>query len=569
MAPRSTPYLTLSAALLALGCDPQQINPRYQALPRPPVADPVSDDLVVIADTHLHNVLSEPFALDSDLVKHVVRVAIRPPQLDLFAPDLLRFARQLARGAPLVLLGDSIDLGCAGEWSRFVQTMESVPNAGEWIFVPGNHDSYFFGNAEAIGNEWERACANADGPMHKDKLVESYLGVLRQRKDAVGRQLDDWAKAKPTPLFDNVYQWSFKPEASQRPTLVGVAYSIDPIEKWKSFIVQKLDIDYRGSAPHDCRQRHDCGAGYDCRAGACVAVAPPTRIGAILIDSANYTRSPELVPGLIHKNAGISGEVTDAQRKVIERWLDEADKSGELIIAMSHHPFNSLDCKTRQLIERHLKSGRIILYVSAHTHVGQWITHGDGWPELNIGSLLDGPSEFRHLQVQKDESGKLVVQSRLERLEEKLWHRVQGTPSCRSEWIPQPGDDDAFLPYWNDYSPVADHARNQMLDTLLRSYRKLFERMPALPPSIPQTVCGKSSTEIAQCIDGALTDEKKRIPALKALREIDEARGPILCADKVQCEWRDYRLCQALEASKYFSIGAQTLTVRDELLQLP
>ena len=71
-----------------------------------------------------------------------------------------------------------------------------------------------------------------------------------------------------------------------------------------------------------------------------------------------------------------------------------------------HCPYGTLLPDALKALSSMLKKYREPLYASAHTHNGEYIARGgsqgsEGWLELNIGSIVDWPIEFRTLSVKE------------------------------------------------------------------------------------------------------------------------------------------------------------------------
>ncbi len=108
------------------------------------------------------------------------KVAIRPPQLDLFGQDVMREMLTMTDGFVLHL-GDACDVSNTGEFGRFAWDMQLATDG--WAMTPGNHDGFFFGNSsrtrDTLLEEWERAAEiyEYDGVtidsdlMQKDRVV--------------------------------------------------------------------------------------------------------------------------------------------------------------------------------------------------------------------------------------------------------------------------------------------------------------------------------------------------------------------------------------------------------------
>jgi hypothetical protein len=152
-----------------------------------PVAPPVR--LFLVADTHLHELAGARTGVQLDLADALVRVAVRPVELDLLSGfTLMRFARARAElaaklGAPLpwAHLGDDGDLGCTSELER-MGTFVGLFGEPPLVLVPGNHDSAFVGNF-AWHAAWDGACAPS--PRSTKTVGDALLRAHSPQSDVV------------------------------------------------------------------------------------------------------------------------------------------------------------------------------------------------------------------------------------------------------------------------------------------------------------------------------------------------------------------------------------------------
>lgn len=159
-----------------------------------------------ISDSQFHNYLTDSDIFRSNLADKAISVAIRPPLLDLFAQDLFVYAMEkYSKNNYVIHLGDAINISCRSEWKRFEEAMNNKINNG-WVMLPGNHDSFFFGNTLSVSNvsnspllkSWKDACNIVYPPLKKeisknliftkDLFVKNYYrNLLNQGKE---NQLD-------------------------------------------------------------------------------------------------------------------------------------------------------------------------------------------------------------------------------------------------------------------------------------------------------------------------------------------------------------------------------------------
>jgi hypothetical protein len=304
-------------------------------------------------------------------------------------------------------------------------------------------------------------------------------------------------------------------EGGARSTLRGIAWDIrEPERGYESYVVQWIDLTVRPSFP----------------------------VGAILLDTASYGFRPALLPP--HRNAGLTGDITPEQVSQVECWLAGADPSTTWAL-MGHHPFDALTRSGRTLLDELRTLIGCRLYVSAHTHSGRYIVHGkpdddrapdledpDAWIELNVGSILDWPQEYRRLSFFRyadfeREGDPVRVGFRSERstLREELEIEL-GNPSWQ-EWLPAPDEPDYSLRYARLDSLGAGDAEIVLKDGLLGLHRRLlrlFATDTASPVPWPQGLEGDEEVidEITRLLRSSSLQEKTSF--LLELRKFEQER---------------------------------------------
>lgn len=174
--------LLTAATLAGAACEgPPSLDGSWSIPPQePPRGEPASLDVVIIADNQIHHLYGDPVWLRSGFTNQFVSVAIRPVQLDFYAPAILRWTvENFGDRHPIIHLGDALNAGCIWEWKTFLAIMNQTGRG--WVMAPGNHDSYYFGNGHFAPDDWLRVCDTGDGEdgrMTKDRLVERYLRAL-------------------------------------------------------------------------------------------------------------------------------------------------------------------------------------------------------------------------------------------------------------------------------------------------------------------------------------------------------------------------------------------------------
>lgn len=163
-----------------------------------PSSGRAAGDVLVIADTHAsnpfsrHATMSDNVDFSDTLVTHV---AVRPTQMDMWGPSLLRGLLERNQDVTLIVhLGDVANMACGSEFARFAAVMRGQERP--WVLAPGNHDSLMMGNwgeDSFEGPYWAEACRQPndevdDDHMNKNDFIEAYAAAqgweLPPRPDA-------------------------------------------------------------------------------------------------------------------------------------------------------------------------------------------------------------------------------------------------------------------------------------------------------------------------------------------------------------------------------------------------
>jgi hypothetical protein len=518
------------AVLLLAGCPfKKPVSTSYEISPHKPEGRSISRTVMLLADNQLNHLYGDPMWMRSAMIDQLVSVAVRPIQQDLFAPDLLRWVmKNYGAVWPVIHLGDATNMACVGELEAFFQVMAA--GREPWVMAPGNHDCFLFGNSQVNGTEWAAACQRARGPTTKDRFIRLYLRQL-------ARQFPEFREQLSGNIPDS---GSWTATWGTGSLLRAVAWQIDTESPWRSFIVQLLDLTLTGQQP-------------------------PTY--AILMDSIQYGAAPTLLPA---SNAGTNGDMQENQLDTIEGWLADGKTAGGMTILMSHHPFGVLKKGVQQRIDRFRKRYDIPLFVSGHTHHGQFYVLGgnSGWLELNVGSITDWPIEFRTLTLadSRDDADKLVLISRQFRIPDIFADLTARAPVCRPAWEARPEESDYYLKHAMNSTAGAEETQRVLMDSLLATWTRLLENVPSAadnpvwPPG-----CETDAEVLAKIADvRAGSDLAEKIDLLMALDRFDHYRSP---ADRVVR--RDYRICQAIWASKYEKQGGNWPIPSDPYIVFP
>ncbi len=314
----------------------------------------------------------------------------------------------------VIHLGDSLNISCKNEW----QTFEKVMNYGTpgnrfnsgWVMVPGNHDSFFFGNTLGVAfsqsspvlKAWIDACSNVYPPpkvvnpkdtiFTKDVFVKNYYRNLLNQ----GRESSlDFPQVRDVECI-------FNPKKTKNIWYEeGSAMAIcdwknkDPngfIQKFRLTYPQKDDIklSYRAYILQELNLSKFLKLNF--------------KMKGILLDTSDYKNVPTLFTGAVRSftnlpgsklNAGINGGLGIDQVETIKRWISE-NGPDTFYVFMGHHDFESFDENSARDLGEILKLAGNGIYISSHTHSGFIKDHGN-IKEINLGSITDYPNQAMNL----------------------------------------------------------------------------------------------------------------------------------------------------------------------------
>ncbi len=587
--------LAIPALLLFLcACHvPPEVPSRFSPALEP--FDPAEDGWVstrpvlLVSDCQIHNLYSKPIPDRNLSIKMFVNTAIRPPQLDLYEPDVLEW---ILKNTPVktdavIHLGDAVDLACEGEFRRFLEVMQGAGKP--WLMIPGNHDCFYFGSYDPRNPPlWEDACYGSGKPLTKDLLVRLYVAALVQQDSAGTRALAealglyDERALDLLELADRVpaqYSWEAPPGLES--LLRAIVWNIDGEKPWRSFILQRADI-----------------SGPD----------PRIRFHAILTDSTQYAELPALVPNAwdnypLELDCGMTGQLLSDQLRIIRQWMETS--KGTRFVLMIHHPFDEIASKSRSslswLWSRYAFGG----IVTAHTHAGYFEQHrlegGKEGLEVNLGSTTDWPMDWRSMAVYgKEGEGFAYLRSPYFSLVELLKNR-EGF--FLPDWeVPAGAEDDYrryrvgepsgitiydYLVAYHLWPPVLGRAKveaskaaydteTQVKDTMLWSYHRLVRTFPT-DPSKAETAwpagCGDDEQVKKRIVEAA----KKGVPIeekiaflmdLERFEKTRSTRNPKTGEPTDEERYR-FKISQAVWASRYELEGGRgSLRVQDDLIRV-
>jgi len=576
--------------------------------------EPLSSRIYLIGDNQRHELLGDGVRIfRTSVADELTQVAIRPPQLDLFGQDLLHEALTMADGFVLHL-GDACDISNTGEFARFAWDMRRASQG--WVMAPGNHDGYFFGNSSRIlkplVREWDESAETYvfDGAtidsraMQKGRYVSYYLAAL-VLQDAVwsaplarslghgieerflrwrDRAADPGPAGEPSfaaywtelnelqgqiydlepPDGDGAYHTFELPAelgSSGQPHLRRLAWRIARKLSWRSFVLQEVDI----SAPPTGRD------------------ASQDESSILVLDSANYTMQPSLEAGAVSsaaakvtggyfdkQAAGLTGSISESQEQIALRFARSMKQEGRRWMLATHHPYRDLGRRSKPRFDRLRDDGGIPITLSAHSHFGEILWNRDDehegeWLEINVGSILDTPVEFRDLQILRM-GERLAIRSRRHLMEERLRERGLLADEAAA-YRPVSGDEDFFMNYENRGLPGASgddwsaaKADYKVKHLLLAAYRRMFDLFEADDPDQSRTYWPagpdgsrlRSHEEVTAAVRTMLAESRLEevgtlTQFLYELREFDRTRR---FSSELGKKLRVYRLSQAIWAGQ-------------------
>jgi len=587
--------LAILALLLSLcACHvPPEVPSRFSPALEP--FDPAEEGwlstrpVLLVSDCQIHNLYSKPIPDRNLSIKMFVNTAIRPPQLDMYEPDVLGW---ILKNTPVeteavIHLGDAVDLACEGEFRRFLEVMTGAGKP--WLMIPGNHDCFYFGSYDPRNPPlWEDACYGSGKPLTKDLLVRFYVAALVQQDspgtralaEALGlyevRGLDLLELADRVPMQ---YSWEAPPDLES--LLKAIVWHIDGEEPWRSFILQRADIS-------DPDQR--------------------IRFHAILTDSTQYAELPALVPNAwdnypLELDCGMTGQLLSDQLRIIRQWMETSN--GTRFVLMIHHPFDEIASKSRSslswLWSRYAFGG----IVTAHTHAGYFEQHrlegGKEGLEVNLGSTTDWPMDWRTMAVYAKENEDFAyLRTPYFTLVDLLKNRKGFF--CPDWEVPEGAEDD-YRRYWvgepsgitiYDYlvayhlwppalgrakvkaSKAACDTETQVKETMLWSYYRLISTFPTDPAKADTAWpvgCGDDE-QVKRRIEEVAKKGvpiEQRIAFLMELERFEKSRSTHnpKTGEPTDEERYRFKISEAVWASRYELAGGRgSLRVQDDLIRV-
>jgi len=348
----------------------------------------LSQRVLLLGDNQVQHLYGKGIRQRSAVADRIAGSAIRPAQLDMFGHQLLLDACS-AFGQdelPIIHLGDAANASCVQELRRFFQLMKRCrAQSGQWVMAPGNHDGYMMGSfdRDCLTESWRDACG-VGRVLTKARFVYSYLrevwGVSSEALAAVTCADGDPSDGPHAPAKGKI--------TSERGLLREAHWKIDCEKRWTSYVAQLIDLTELAAAQPACGAD---AAATNGRASVC----------GIVLDTAQYDHPPKLLPRRL--DPGTTGSIGTDQQTVVENWIDNA-KANARFVLFGHHPIKDLDEDASAFVRKLALQPRVLGYVSGHTHSGRWYAwevagRAEPFVELNVGSILDHPNEYRDLEL--------------------------------------------------------------------------------------------------------------------------------------------------------------------------
>ncbi len=335
--------------------------------------NPAAKSVLLVADNQFNNLYSNPDPLRSKLMDKKVKVAVRPPQLDLFSKDMLQWIlNEHGKNKYIIHLGDALNIACQSEWDRFTNTMTASNVHKGWVIIPGSHDSCYYGNVEPNKldkNNWKKACSMETTLFKtgiisdKNIFIRNYLSSLIKQHNAFPGDFTYTDGDFNGYTKNTVADWKSSVNNS---FLKRIAFRYSDGNQQDSFIMQEIDL----------------------------SLDNQNNVFAILLDTTDYSDWP-IEPVL----TGAVGSISKEQLNIADKWIADLKNGNNKSIKyflIGHSPMNEIyDLNVPKWISDKVEAkDGFLCYISAHTHSG-WIKKGKSiikrneFFEMNVGSTTD------------------------------------------------------------------------------------------------------------------------------------------------------------------------------------
>ena len=415
--------------------------------------EPLENRVIIIADNQFNNIYTDPTVLRNFYADSFAEVSIRPPQVDIFSPQLFKWTLQKynAKDNFVIHLGDALNIACSNEWSIFEKSLESV-DRDKFVMALGNHDFYWYGVTDGEYKsdkiDWAMSC--------DDRYPISNKNVDDSKRFTKGKFINKYLKFVDIGYIPNTTKRYFtKKGKSAFIQEIFVKRFKGERDEYSSFLVQRINI------PSEKSNKKG--------------------LGGIVIDTGAYTKKPLNVLGHLkiagHYNPGEIGQLTQPQRKIIEEWSNKFKNKKEPFMIFGHHPIKALNSKDKIWIENLIENNSYALgYISAHTHLGFVDNKTKGLVEVNVGSITDYPNEIRTLSVNPVKG---ELKSTLYPISP---NKLDNTPWCDSLYDYTSSYPDNYLSYQFARRGIysAHYAHEATLNISISTYLRLFDDLQVI-----------------------------------------------------------------------------------------
>jgi hypothetical protein len=519
-----------------------------------------------LSDNQFNNYLMDPNIIRNTIFDSFNPVAIRPPQLDLFAPDMLSWVLdKYAANKHLIHLGDALNVACQNEWKLHVEKMNPIQFGKKvhkgWVMLPGNHDAFYYGNTAGntyfkrgfVTGSWKDTCNSKTYPpkndvdikdvvMSKDIFTKKYYAELlnqgkifpedfpnlkdvqciptkkatrnKFREKRTKLMICDWQAKKPNSYLQKI-KFTYPIEQDFR-----VAY--------RSYFVQELNL---GKIP-----------------------GTNQKLKGILLDTSDYITAPRSLAGALGTlrkfsvfgsyNAGLMGNIADNQAEAVKSWLIN-DSDDSLVLFMGHHPYLNLSPATQKHFKEFQKLAKKSIYISSHTHTGFTI-NSEPVKEVNIGSITDFPNEFVSLYFKKEDDKLILFPNRVR----ETFSDISPDGFCaKSDNYTKRGDPKyRYMSYKKESKADPNSVYDFTLDTLINSIHRSYEKLGIYKKILNPTLLKfyNFNKNLKACKKDKVNCRSKKFKMVKAVLEFDKT---LYESKKYRNNRIRYGACQSLWAA--------------------
>jgi predicted phosphodiesterase len=434
----------------------------------------LSSEIILVSDTQEHESTGTATFEESQFVdKNIANVTIRTAQANIGVLPLL--TKILDKNKSIIHLGDYLDVSCLDEFDRFEKVMSKNQNL---VALIGNHDGYYVGNylSKDDMEHWSGRCDAGreynitkeninrlyENNNSKNRLLNEYKKFLDNNLSNKTSNIRVYNKATVIErylakklnnngiIFDNndTFHNSHSYNKIYNSTKIpgNISGNFKYIRTINYTDVNTTNFLYKIYAKvNQCDIKSDLNNCNPQRSFLLQQVRVEKneknnnnkKINMILIDTSVYNQAcaykgPFYAMCNSDCIAGKKGEVSEEQIIKIDEWIKENNENNITTIFAGHHPLHQVKQLNNYFKSIANQYKKPIFYISGHTHQGYW-EQKDNVTELNIGSLIDFPIQYRTLQL-ADIDGDLKIYSKLHELD-KLNISSLTNKNCKQEWI--------------------------------------------------------------------------------------------------------------------------------------